>query len=99
MKKILLVISAAVTFFVVAKFLWVKSATNGQGSFETEKNEIIRRANYLTSKVNTSPRQLLDEMPSGIGPQFQGEWALYPGCWICWPGAATRTNSCAASRA
>ena len=66
MKKILLVISAAVTFFVVAKFLWVKSATNGQGSFETEKNEIIRRANYLTSKVNTSPRQLLDEMPSGI---------------------------------
>ena len=52
-------------------------ATRTHGSYDEEKNEIIHRANYLTSKVATSPQELLDEMPSGIGTQFQGEWALY----------------------
>ena len=66
------------TFAVlVIKVVWVSCATSGQGSFEGEKEEIVRRANYLTSKVATSPQQLLDEMPNGIGSQFQGEWALY----------------------
>lgn len=66
------------TFAVlVIKVVWVSCATSGQGSFEGEKEEIVRRANYLTSKVATSPQQLLDEMPNGIGLQFQGEWALY----------------------
>ena len=60
-----------------AKAIWVRWAINNHGSFDKEKKEIIRRANYLTSKVATSPQQLLDEMPSGIGDQFQGEWALY----------------------
>ena len=27
--------------------------------------------------VCTTPQELLNEMPSGIGEQFQGEWALY----------------------
>ncbi|HIT46469.1 MAG TPA: hypothetical protein IAC35_01270 [Candidatus Cryptobacteroides merdipullorum] len=31
----------------------------------------------LTKKVVTTPEKLLDEMPAAIGPQFQGEWALY----------------------
>jgi hypothetical protein len=61
----------------------VKCATTGQGSFEGEKKEIVRRANYLTAKVATSPQQLLDEMPSGIGTQFQGEWALYTCSMTC----------------
>ena len=60
-----------------AKAIWVRWAIYNHGSFDKEKKEIIRRANYLTSKVATSPQQLLDEMPSGIGDQFQGEWALY----------------------
>jgi len=61
----------------IAKAVWVSCATGGHGSIDGEKIEIIHRANYLTSKVATSPHELLDEMPSGIGSQFQGEWALY----------------------
>lgn len=59
------------------KAIWVRCATSGHGSFDSEKKEIIRRANFLTSKVATSPQKLLGEMASGIGAQFQGEWALY----------------------
>ena len=62
---------------VLIKIVWVSCAIGGHGSFDNEKKEIIRRANYLTSKVCTTPQLLLDEMPSGIGEQFQGEWAIY----------------------
>lgn len=62
---------------VVLKFVWVSCATSGHGDWENERKDIIRRANYLTSKVATSPQEVLDEMPSGIGNQFKGEWALY----------------------
>ena len=33
--------------------------------------------NYLVEKLVTSPQNVLAEMPSSIGEQFQGEWALY----------------------
>lgn len=59
------------------KWLWVTISTMGHGSFEGEKTEILRRRNYLTDKLITSPDALLNEMPSGIGSQFQGEWAMY----------------------
>lgn len=72
-----------IVVLVGLKRCWVKCATSGQGSFESEKKEIVRRANYLTAKVATSPQQLLDEMPSGIGTQFQGEWALYTCSMSC----------------
>ena len=65
------------------KAIWVMCATSGHGSFDTERKEIIHRANYLMSKVATSPQKLLDEMPSGIGEQFQGEWALYTCSMTC----------------
>ena len=65
------------------KVLWVIGATIGHGSFDNEKKEIIRRANYLTAKVATTPQKLLDEMPSGIGEQFQGEWAIYSCSMTC----------------
>lgn len=52
-------------------------ATYGHGNLDKEEKEIIRRAKYLISKVATSPEQLFNEMPRGIGTQFQGEWALY----------------------
>ena len=71
------IILIVLTFLIVGKAVWVKCAISGHGSFDGEKKEIIRRANYLTAKVATSPQQLLDEMPSGIGAQFQGEWAIY----------------------
>jgi len=77
------IILSVIVLLVGAKCCWVKCATTGQGSFEGEKKEIVRRANYLTAKVATSPQQLLDEMPSGIGTQFQGEWALYTCSMTC----------------
>ena len=66
-----------IVLLVGVKCCWVKCATSEHGSFEGEKEEIIHRANYLISKVATSPQKLMDEMPGGIGEQFQGEWALY----------------------
>ena len=69
--------------FMLVKSIWVMCATSGHGSFDTERKEIIHRANYLTLKVATSPQKLLDEMPSGIGEQFQGEWALYSSSMTC----------------
>ena len=68
---------------IAVKAVWVSCATSGHGSFDGEKKEIIRRANYLTSKVATTPQNLLDEMPSGIGEQFQGEWAIYSCSMTC----------------
>ena len=68
---------------IVVKVIWVTCATVGHGSYVGEKKEIIRRANYLTSKVVTTPQKLLDEMPSGIGEQFQGEWAIYSCSMTC----------------
>ena len=73
----------AIITLVLIKVVWVSCATSGHGSFEREKKEIIRRANYLTSKVATTPQKLLDEMPSGIGEQFQGEWAIYSCSMTC----------------
>ena len=58
-------------------------ATSGHGSYVGEKKELIRRTNYLISKVATTPQKLLDEIPSAIGTQFQGEWALYSCSMTC----------------
>ena len=66
-----------ILILVGLKVVWVLCSTSRHGSFSAERKEIIRRANYLTSMVCTTPQDLLNEMPSGIGEQFQGEWALY----------------------
>ena len=79
----MLMILSTIILLVGIKACWVSCSTSGHGSFEGEKNEIIRRANYLTSKVATTPQKLLDEMPSGIGEQFQGEWAIYSCSMTC----------------
>ena len=75
--KRMIVFLSVIAILITIKIIWIMCAISGHGSFDVEKKEIIRRANYLTSKVATSPQQLLDEMPSGIGAQFQGEWAIY----------------------
>ncbi len=79
----MLMILSTIILLVGIKACWVICATSEHGSFDGEKKEIIRRANYLVSKVATSPQELLDEMPSGIGKQFQGEWALYTCSMTC----------------
>lgn len=66
-----------ITIPIIIKVIWVMCATYGHGKLDKEEKEIIRRAKYLLSKVVTSPEQLFNEMPNGIGTQFQGEWALY----------------------
>jgi len=76
-RKRMVIIISIIVLLVLVKAVWVICATSGLGSFDEEKKDIIRRANFLTSKVVISPQQLLDEMPNGIGRQFQGEWALY----------------------
>lgn len=73
----MIIIVTIIILLVAMKTCWVSCAISCHGSFEKEKKEIVRRANYLTSKVAIDPQKLLDEMPSGIGEQFQGEWALY----------------------
>jgi len=77
LKKKMLILLFIITVLIVAKITWVSCATSNHGSFDGEKKEIIRRANYLTSMVCTTPQDLLNKMPSGIGEQFQGEWAIY----------------------
>ena len=83
MAYILVILVSVIAILVIVKVGWVALATNRHGSFESEKKEIIFRANYLTSKVATSPQELLEQMPSGIGRQFQGEWALYTCSMTC----------------
>ena len=68
---------AVIVVLILAKVAWVWCYCNDNGSFETEKQDILERRAYLIDKVITSPENLFDEMPSAIGPQFQGEWALY----------------------
>ena len=76
-KKRMMILLSMILLLVAAKACWVKCETVGHGSFDNEKKDLIHRANYLTSMVCTTPQDLLNEMPSGIGEQFQGEWALY----------------------
>ena len=73
----MLILLFIIAVLIVAKIIWVSCSTSNHGSFDGEQKGIIRRANYLTSMVCTTPQDLLNEMPSGIGEQFQGEWAIY----------------------
>ena len=75
--KRMIVFLSVIAILITIKIIWIMCAISGHGSFDGEKKEIVRRANYLTSMVCTTPQDLLNEMPSGIGAQFQGEWAIY----------------------
>lgn len=75
--KIIGIVLSVVLAIIIAKAVWVYIATRNIGSFDTEKTELLQRRNYLLQKINVEPQALIDEMPSQIGPQFQGEWAIY----------------------
>ena len=75
--KVLLICLAVIVAIIVVKAIWVGVATRHNGDFESEKADILARRDYLIGKVVTNPQQLIDEMPAIVGPQFQGEWALY----------------------
>ena len=75
--SMLFIVLTVIAALILTKTVWVCCYCNDNGTFEGEKKDILERRAYLIEKVVTTPKQLLDEMPSAIGPQFQGEWALY----------------------
>ena len=75
--KILLFLCLAILLIVLVKIIWVAIMTKSIGSFETERTDILKRRNYLLEKVVTTPKGLIDAMPSAVGSHFQGEWAIY----------------------
>lgn len=62
---------------ILIKVIWVAIAVGDNGTFESEKKDILQRREWLIRRVVTEPQKLIDEMPAAVGPQFQGEWALY----------------------
>lgn len=44
---------------------------------EDERADILERRDYLLGRLITSPERVIEQMPSMVGAQFQGEWALY----------------------
>ena len=75
--KILLFLCLAFLLIALVKIVWVAIMTKSIGSFETERTDILKRRNYLLEKVVTTPKGLIDAMPSAVGSHFQGEWAIY----------------------
>lgn len=71
---------AVIAVLILIKWLWVSVAMNGIGTVDGEKGTILRRRNYLASKVVTTPEQVLQNMPADIGEQFRGEWAIFRIC-------------------
>ena len=69
-----LIIFAAI---ILSKVLWMTICNWNIMDFETEKNDILKRRNYLIEQVIVEPQNLLNKMPAAVGQQFQGEWALY----------------------
>lgn len=63
--------------FIVLKVLSVPYMCREHNSADSEKEDILERRNYLVDKLVTTPRKVLNEMPPGVGTQFQEEWALY----------------------
>ena len=75
--KTFFLIASVILVLLISKYVWVNHKCGSIGSFETEYEDILQRRNYLIEKVIISPDKLLKEMPAAVGPQFQGEWALY----------------------
>lgn len=82
-KRNIMVVLCVVIVLILIKVVWVAWGTHGYGSTEGERKDILQRSEYLASKLVVEPRQLLKEMPSAIGSQFQGEWALYSCSMYC----------------
>lgn len=75
--KIICLIIPIFLALLSAKYIWVNNKCKHIGSFEAEFENIIQRRDYLIDKIVVPPGKLLNEMPAAVGPQFQGEWALY----------------------
>ena len=76
-RKRVLVFAIIILSLILGKLVWTAVACRNHGTFESEKKELLQRMNYLIDEVITGPQELIDKMPKAVGPQFQGEWALY----------------------
>lgn len=77
-----------VLVLALGKIASVSFGMHGIGTFDGERNDILRRRNYLIGKLATTPQMVMEEMPGGMDAQFQGEWAMYS----CSMFAAALTN-------
>ena len=48
-----------------------------KADWEAEREDILERANWLCKKIIVTPEALMNEAPSMIGREYQGEWAIY----------------------
>lgn len=65
------------SIFIVKKSWVAWECRNHESTTDGEKKDILMRRDYLNDKLIASPKQVLNSLPSSIGQQFQGEWALY----------------------
>lgn len=68
---------AVIIVMISIKCLGAEWWCRDHGSIDGEKREILERRDYLNSRIIREPARVLGLMPSSIGEQFQGEWALY----------------------
>ena len=73
----LFITALIIVALILVKVIRLAIAVGDNGTFESEKKEILQRREWLIRKVITEPQKLIYEMPAAIGPQFQGEWSLY----------------------
>lgn len=82
-RKPMMVMLSIILVLVAIKCAWSHHYTKNIGSYEAEKEDILARSRYLKSKLLVSPEEVINAMPSAVGPQFQGEWALYSCSMYC----------------
>ena len=76
-KRMLCFIVGLMLAAVLGKAIWMSVSNRSLGDFASEKEDILQRRDYLLGQVMTNPSDLISRMPEAVGPQFQGEWALY----------------------
>lgn len=75
-RKMSLGVACIITLLVMIN-IGARWHSRNQGAIESEKYELMQRRAFLIDKLLTTPQGVLNAMPSGIGEQFQGEYALY----------------------
>ncbi len=48
-----------------------------RSTWDEEKDDILERANWLCEQIIRDPEELISYMPTFIGREFQGQWAIY----------------------
>ena len=76
-RNIMIICLTILAALILSKFLWMTICNWNIKNFDTEKNDIFKRRNYLIEQIIVEPQELLEKMPAAVGSQFQGEWALY----------------------